>query len=230
VLVHAGEGEVALVHERPSLNITLNGEVCQECNNVTLGGLERDVEPILKPMIRDCTATSIAFAEQRLLSAWAVKTVYLLELAVRQKYAGVRPIEGLLPSEPEFAWMWKTLEPPPRSRVWLACFDAQMTTRMMYEPSGAPIPALGGDRVEGQFTSFSLGYVAFQVFAVNFVEADAQRAAEWIPPTPPDSVRSALAQIWPPHLEAVHWPLPAFAHEDWNRLVTWEGCLRNPRS
>jgi hypothetical protein len=33
-------------------------------------------------------------ASQRLLAAWAVKTVYLLELASRQQFPGARQVEG----------------------------------------------------------------------------------------------------------------------------------------
>ena len=111
------EGTTTVVHERPSLNITLDGKICQKCNDESLANLEQLVEPILKPMAADCTATLIGTAGQRLLSTWAVKTLFLIELAMRQRDAGVRPIEGFIPSKPELAWVWTESHPPPRSRL-----------------------------------------------------------------------------------------------------------------
>jgi hypothetical protein len=59
---------------------------------------------------------------------WAVKTVYLIELAGRQQYPGARQVEGYEPSAAEIGWLLAELEqrpiklvkPPPRAMVWLA--------------------------------------------------------------------------------------------------------------
>jgi hypothetical protein len=229
-LLVGGDGKTpgTSIHERPSLNITLDGQICSRCNNETLAGLERRVEPILNPMMRSHAATSLSSEQQGLLATWAVKTVYLLELVVRQKYPGVRPIEGFTPSEAELAWVWKEMIPPPRAKVWIACYDAQDRSAVMYEPSGAPLPAGGNDPVQGQFTTFALGYAAFQVFSVDFLVADEKRAAAWTPPRPTEAVEECLSQIWPSRLQTVSWPNRAFAHEDWHRLVTWDQGLRSP--
>jgi hypothetical protein len=83
------------------------------------------VQPILEPMAVPCEP---ATASQRLLAVWAIKTVYLLELASRRRYPGARPVEGYQPSSPDTGWLLaqleqrpaKLVEPPPRSMVWLA--------------------------------------------------------------------------------------------------------------
>jgi len=49
-------------------------------------------------MARYKKPTVLDLDSQRLLAAWAVKTVYLLELAARQQYPGTRLVEGYEPS------------------------------------------------------------------------------------------------------------------------------------
>jgi hypothetical protein len=49
----------------------------------------------------------------------------------------------------------------------------------MYAPSTAPLPTRDGIPVQGHFTTFALGYVAFQVFTVDFIAAEQHRAAGW---------------------------------------------------
>jgi hypothetical protein len=164
--------------------------------------------------------------DQELLATWAVKTVYFLELAFRQRYPRARPVEGYVASEPELAWLRARRQPPPRSRVWLGCFDAMGSTAIMYEPSGAPVPVPHGEPIRGHLTSFTMGYVAFQVFSIDFVHADSVGAVQFQPPAPRREVQEALLLIWPSRLRPIHWPPPAFAHDDWNKFVTWDGSLR----
>lgn len=84
--------------------VTLDGGLCKRCNNERLGGLEQVVQPILEPMAVRREPTILDLASQRLLAAWAVKTVYLLELAIRQRYPSVRLVEGYQPSIAEVGW------------------------------------------------------------------------------------------------------------------------------
>ena len=44
--------------------------------------------------------------------------------------AGVRTAKELA----EEAWLWKQRTPPPKSLVWLACFDCQHSLAVTYEP------------------------------------------------------------------------------------------------
>src|SRR5712691_4087579 len=90
--------------------VTLDGGLCKKCNNERLGGLEQVVQPILEPMAVRCEPAVLDLDSQRLLAVWAVKTVYLLELAGRQRYPGTRPVEGYTPSTAELGWLLAQLE------------------------------------------------------------------------------------------------------------------------
>jgi hypothetical protein len=95
----------------------------------------------------------------------------------------------------------------------------------MYAPSTAALPTKDGVPVAGHFTSFALGYLAFQVFTVDFIAAETHGADPWNP-APPASIRPGLPRIWPQQANALDWPPPAFANDAWPRLVNWNGALR----
>jgi hypothetical protein len=216
------------VANRPSLRITLNGAICQDCNNGFLSRLENLVSPLLTPMMLTAKSTKIDQQEQKDLATWAIKTSYLLEFAVRQHYPESRPHLGYPASEPELAWLWAKQTPPPRSLVWLGCWDCRRTTPVMYEPSSTQLPGQDGHMVTGHLTTLALGFVVFQVFTVNFVFADEHDTPSWNPEVPV-FLQHMLRRIWPAPLSPIEWPQAAFASEDWNQLVTWGGALRPPQ-
>ena len=151
----------------------------------------------------------------------------LLELAFRQMYPASRPTEGYQATQPEFAWLRAKAERPPRSLVWLGYWDCQKAMPVRYAPSSAPLPTPDGSRVEGHLATFTLDFVTFQVFTVDYVAADQHNAALWNT-CAPSSQAQALSRIWPPLLreQKVSSPPQAFATADWDRLVTWDGALR----
>jgi hypothetical protein len=221
--------------------VTLDDGLCRKCNNELLSRLENVVQPILGPMAVQAKPTTLDLDIQRLLAVWAVKTVYLLELAGRQQYAGARQVEGYKPSIPETGWLLaqleqrpvKLVEPPPRTMVWLACWDcmtpdvAKRGSMIHYAPSTAPLRTPSGGKVAGQFATLAIGYAVFQVFTVNYLEAEIQQAEVWNP-GPPKTIAHAVPLIWPHRLRAgeVAWPSDAFPHSDFERLVNWDMGLR----
>ncbi len=209
------------------LNITLDDAICGNCNTVWLSRLERAVRPFLAPMAVSAKPTTLDAKRQALIATWAVKTVLLFEMAIRRMYPTGRPIQGYRASPQELAWLRANREPPPRSLVWLGCWDCQQAIPVNYAPSDAPLPMADGSPVAGHFTTLALGYVALQVFTVDFVAAEQHRAASWNTKVPA-SLAQVLIRIWPPSPlpREVSWPPQAFAREDWNRLVTWDGELR----
>lgn len=220
----AGREQVGRLRD---LNIVLDDAICATCNNIWLSGIETSVQPILKPMAVSAEPTMLDPAKQDLLALWAVKTCLLLELAFRQRYPNRRHIEGYKASAQELAWLWARNEPPPRSMVWLGCWDCQQETPVHYEPSGAQLPTADGVPVVGHFTTYTLGYVVFQVFTVDFIAAEQHGASIWNS-NPPERLRKALPRVWPrvPTGQPVAWPPPAFREGDWRGLVTWDGVLR----
>lgn len=231
VTINACEGPgYALAHvgRLPHLNIVLRNHICRRCNNEWLAGLERAVQPILEPIaLLSAPSAVLDPAAQRLLALWAVKTALLLELAVRQKYRGRRNIEGYLASPSELAWLWKYNKPPPRSMVWFGAWDCERTVPVNYEPSAALVPTADGTPLTGHLTTFTLGYVVFQVFTIDFVAAEQHGAVVWNDRVP-DTLSRALIRIWPqqPGTADLAWPPEAFHRDEWRRLVTWDGVLR----
>jgi hypothetical protein len=235
------DGEKHEVGRLKRFQLTLDDGLCRKCNNELLSRLENLVQPILGPMAVQAKPTTLDLDAQRLLAIWAVKTVYLLELAGRQQYPGKRQIEGYKPSISEVGWLLAELErrpvklvaPPPRTMVWLACWDC-MTSRVArqgsmihYTPSSAALRTPSGGKVVGQFATLAIGHVVFQVFTVDYVEAEAQQAEVWNT-DPPKTIAHAIPLIWPHRLRAgdVSWPPDAFRHDDLNRLVNWDMALR----
>jgi len=113
--VSVGEesGDKHAVKTLKRFQVTLDGGLCKKCNNERLGGLEQVVQPILEPMAVRCEPTILDLASQRLLAVWAVKTVYLLELASRQRYPGARLVEGYEPAPRRLAGCWPSLSSAP---------------------------------------------------------------------------------------------------------------------
>jgi hypothetical protein len=215
-----------------ALNIVLKDGLCESCNTGWLGGqLEKQVASILKPMAVERKPTVLDAGAQRLVALWAVKTVLLFELAIRQMYPDEPRIEGYAPSELELALIWRDKVPPPRSRVWLACWDCEQSVPVRYEPSSAMLPAADGSEVAGHLATFSLGYVAFQVFTIDPLAAEQHGAVAWNTHVP-ESLSPVVDRIWPqpqPVIPEVSWPRGQFASDAWPRLVTWDGKLRPDR-
>jgi len=78
--------------------------------------------------------TTLEPDRQALLAMWGVKTVLLLEPAIRQMYPDRRPAEGYLASSVELQWLREHREPPPRSLVWPGCWDCQQAVPLRYAP------------------------------------------------------------------------------------------------
>ncbi len=209
------------------LNVTLTDALCENCNSKWLGPIEGRVARVLRPMMVNAAPAVLDTRDQGLLAFWAVKTILLLELSVRQMFPGARAIEGYAATAPELAWLRAREEPPPRSMVWLGCWDCKRENPLMYEPSAAPLPAADGRPLSGHLATFALGFAVFQVFTVNFVAAEQAGARVWNP-NPPAPIRAALPRIWPPLARTpnIRWPTPAFPRDDWHRIVTWNGALR----
>lgn len=229
--IHAGEEPGAdqrrKIAQMLHLSVVVDDSVCRECNNGFLARLERPTSKVLAPMIQTAHHTTLDAEQQALLATWATKTVWLLELAARQMFPGDRPIEGYLASEVEFAWLRQKGEPPPRTLVWMAAWDCERSVPTMYQPSGASLPTPSGVLHPGHMTTFSLGYVAFQVFSTNFVTAEHQGAVLWNT-RPPASLASGILRIWPSLQQTVEWPGTMLGRDEWTRLIQWDGKLRPP--
>lgn len=162
-----------------------------------------------------------------MLALWAVKTVLLPQLALRQMYGRRRAVKGYDPTSQELAWLWARRQPPSRSMVWLGAWDCHQTgeaCRVNFEPSEAPLPTADGVLVTGYMTTFALGFVVFQVFTVDYLGVEQHGAEPWNTRVP-RHLNEALLRIWPPLGRDFSWQPPAFAYENWRQIVTWDGRL-----
>jgi hypothetical protein len=98
------------------------------------------------------------------------------------------------------------------------CHQASEACRVNFEPSEAPLLTADDAPVSGYMTTFALGFLAFQVFTVDYLEAEQHGANIWNTRVP-QHLDQALIRIWPPLGRAL-------AYRDWRQMVTWEGRLR----
>jgi hypothetical protein len=106
-------GDSRQVGKLRHFQVTLDKGLCKKCNIERLGGLEQLVQPILEPMAVRGERATLDLASQRLLAVWAIKTVYLLELALRQRYPDHRPVLGYVPTLSETGWLLAEFERGP---------------------------------------------------------------------------------------------------------------------
>src|SRR5262249_11366561 len=80
-------------------------------------------------------------------------------------------------------------------------------------------PARGGGEVVGQFTTLAVSFTVFQMFTVDYVEAELRKAVVWNP-GPPKSIVHAVRLVWPHRLGVgdVAWPPLAFPNDS---LTGW---------
>jgi hypothetical protein len=84
-----------------------------------------------------------------------------------------------------------------------------------------------GEPLEGHFTTFTLGFVAFQIFTVDFATAERLQARAWNTAAPA-ALRDSVHRIWPQadSTQTISWPTRLLEFEQRDRLVTWNGALR----
>src|SRR5215470_8036322 len=77
------------------------------------------------------------------------------------------------------------------------------------------------------FTTLAVGFAVFQVFTVDFVEAEHREATTWNH-GPPRSIADAVQLIWPHRIDARDgaWPPPAFPNDSFDRIANWDKALR----
>lgn len=208
----------------PHLTVSLENMVCQECNNTWMSRLEnRGVKPFLAPMLTNKHAVTLDEVQQRDLARWAIIKVLLMEHAMRQRRAHLRPTVGYAPSDPELAWLYRNDDPPPRSRVWLGAFDAQGRVLVSTQSrllTSAPTPGPAAP-VAAHMTTLTIGYVLLQVFSTNFVLADAGSIPAY-DANPPQPYAQALSRIWPIGRSRLQWPPSAYVSPELlDKVANW---------
>jgi hypothetical protein len=223
--------ELEEIHSRQHLTVRLRGKVCTTCNNGWMSKLESDVQPFLGQMLLGNERLAIDEPQRRLLTTWATKTILLTELALRQQHPRSRPADGYEPSDFELAWLSGKRRPIPRSRLWVGPFDAQGEIAMTHQTMQLELPTgLERGPIKTHLTTFSLGYVVFQLHSIDALAVDEVGGAHF-PVDPPESLSAALLTIWPSSGQTLWWPPPGrFTRNNFDRLATWEGRFSPDRT
>lgn len=178
-------------HRLPSLAIT--APVCGTCNNRWLSVLENDVQPVLRPMIRG-EERRLPPEELRLLSAWAVKTALMLDLASGTPfvptgfYHDVRQRRGALAS----------------NVVWVGAYCGSRWAAWARH-TGLHIGISNDEPPNAFVTTFTAFRIVLQVvghFTKGSGLTDTRLPAK------------GLARIWPPSEGPIDWPPGRLAFSD----------------
>lgn len=169
--------------------------VCGTCNNGWMSSLEQACIPLIGSLMQDL-ATPLDPAQQKLLSAWVVKTAMVLDSTNTRK-------RKLFYDRTECENLRLSSTIPNRTRVWigrsaLGGLHADGTDVGIERPKGTKIAV-------GNATTIIVGHLALQVFAVH---AFPQHQNESIEPSPSPGTPwdDLLVQIWPGRTHSVNWP------------------------
>jgi len=192
--VHDGFTMPSLHGPRRMRSLDITAPVCVTCNNRWLSVLEKDVQPVLGPLIHGEERT-LAPDEQRLLATWAIKTALMLDLG------GGRP---LIPTGFYYDFRLRRC-PLPGQVVWLGAY------RDSYYAAWASHQALHvgistnepPNAFVSTFTAFRAVFQVVGHFTRGNMNVDDRRL-----------LAAALARIWPPREEPIDWPPRKLAFGD----------------
>ena len=179
-----------VLRTQKKLNIVVK-DVCESCNNGWMASLEDRVRPILKPRLEGDGCGFVASTQHRVIAQWATKTALLLIHAHRHLPEAI----GVPPDH--FACL-RSGGMPRGTQVWMgrcAPIGGHAGSFNMVNLSDEP-----GGEPTAYFVTFSLGWVFFHVYGIDFTLSDRQR------PSPSAMYRSAMEQIWPAPDRPFWWP------------------------
>jgi hypothetical protein len=162
--------------------------VCANCNSGWMSALENNCRPLLTELLYG-RENRLSRGDQRLLCAWAIKTVMVMEFlgaSARTPYFTAR----------ERRQFMETLEPPSGTCVFLAGYVGQ------HAFWGSEHPIVFKD-ADGTFS----GYSVTMGFGGGVIQTLSYRAASgprWFKVTA--NFDSASFEIWPRQSESVVWP------------------------
>lgn len=168
-------------------------DFCEDCNTGWMAGLERDVEPILTPLILD-EARSLDAVEQERIAVWATKTVLTF---------GPTNLGGVAVASPElYRWFGQKQMPLPSSLVWLARYTGAEQWPISFHHHGMVIAREDqetpppGSPTNGFHSVLALGPLVVCIFLADVTEGPVASGAS--------SDRRLL--IWPSLGPSVRWP------------------------
>jgi len=177
--------------KRATVDVT--APVCSTCNNRWLSVLEKDVQPILSPMIHGAETLAVSVDAQHLLATWAAKTALMLDLS------GGNPIIH--------AGFYRDLRlqrrPFDSQVIMLGAYNGDKGVRAYHR--GLRLGAAEGDPPLGFVTTFTVFRTLFQVVG-HFTSG----GAIW---SDKRTLSVGLHTIWPTN-GAIDWPRDRLAFSD----------------
>jgi hypothetical protein len=162
--------------------------VCRGCNTGWMSTLEGQAKRIIGPMAADLSYW-LSAEDQQLIARWSVKTAMVLEFISTNRFY----------SSPERAAFRQSLEPPPRTLVWIGRYA-----------HGGALDCEGrnlfGTNLEGHVTTVAADRLIIQVLTVR-------RTAGMMPPGFVLHTKGSwygdepfLVQVCPPKEMRIQWP------------------------
>jgi hypothetical protein len=129
-------------------------DACHACNHGWMSDLETMAKPHLLPLVRG-SGGRLGRDEQRILSAWAMKTAAMLEFS--------HPRALAIP-QADRDWIREKGKPPPRTQVWIGLYaGARLNTWYRGDRFDALRAAIGTGASPYGIT-FLMGRVVFQLW------------------------------------------------------------------
>jgi hypothetical protein len=174
-------------------------DVCEPCNNEWMSDLEKAAIPLLTPLLRG-RGKALHRDGQRILSAWALKTVMVWQESYPSE------MQRAIPPQ-HFRWLYRhrsvrSIKPRWGGQIRLGAYvDPQGPPQFTHsplriEPPG--FPPLPPGESNGYSITFSVGHAAFHVFGHKL---NLQRES-------PGEHTEILLQLWPYSGQSVTWPPP----------------------
>ncbi|MGH3118621.1 MAG: hypothetical protein ACRDQ2_16210 [Gaiellales bacterium] len=170
-------------------------DFCEECNTGWMAALEREVEPILTPLVQD-QAANVTADEQETIARWATKTVLAF---------GPTNLDGVpIVSSNLYRWFGQWKVPLPGSIAWLARYTGTEQWPISFHLHGMviaradqPMPDPASP-TNGFHAVLALGPLVVCVFLADVPEGPVATGGS--------SDRRVL--IWPTCGSSVRWPPP----------------------
>ena len=175
---------------------------CRVCNNGWMSDLEAACIPVIGNLMQDISL-QLDTSQQSLLLTWAVKTAMVLDSTnTRERTAFY--------TRSECEQLRLTSAIPAHTRVWIG---RSALNGLHADGTDVWIMARGGtSRIAiGNTSTFIVGHLALQVFAVHPLPEQKDKYAESVfndVPPRPGPWSALLIQIWPGNGRIVTWPPP----------------------
>jgi hypothetical protein len=210
--------------------------VCVECNGGWMSRLEEVLAPDLGKALRNQGPVFLDPIRQSQIATWAIKMALGLQVnaATLDAHAAALtlpadepppPLAAIVP-EDNFRWLATREQPPPGTRVWMGCVNAEGKNVApnagvtFFDEEVHPVAYL---------LTFSLGCALFQVFGHEVFHEDGTPRRDLRALEPLERLRNALIEVWPGNACAVSWPPPE--HLPWYRrreVASWPAELGLP--